>query len=288
MKFYDYQDIYAWDSEIFGDMRSHIKNHTEYLNFLEYQVVHHPETDPVFAEEQKAKVLLARLEEKWIAAKRPYYDIYPSMIPILEGLKLDFPLEEAPLPQGLGELLIRFPEGHDIKAVFLAYRKFADEKFFRMMMNCLFARPVCGEDKVNITISWSRESTGESVFNRMLDGENDQNEEQFALLKRVFTVGIGICLIGNDPEIVEQQVLSKDLAKLTDANREQLINKAVRRGKFGFSLGKELEKIPHLRRPHPCWVAYGPGRKLRKLKLRKGSIVHREKIEKMPTGLLDA
>ena len=48
-----------------------------------------------------------------------------------------------------------------------------------------------------------------------------------------------------------------------------------------------IEKIPHIRRPHLCWVPYGPGRKKRKLILRKGSIVHRDVVEKMPTGELD-
>ena len=93
----------------------------------------------------------------------------------------------------------------------------------------------------------------------------------------------------HDPELIIPDVLNKDRDKFLNANDElrlKLIDRAKRRGKFGFTLGRDLEKIPHVRRPHPALVWTGVGRKIPKIIMRAGSIVHREKIEKVPTGYL--
>ena len=90
-----------------------------------------------------------------------------------------------------------------------------------------------------------------------------------------------ICLLGNDPDLIEPDVLNKDQGKeLTQA----IIDRAKRRGKFGFNIGKGIEVIPHVRRPHPALVWTGQGRKVPKIVLRKGCVVHRETVMRIPTG----
>jgi hypothetical protein len=76
----------------------------------------------------------------------------------------------------------------------------------------------------------------------------------------------------------------KDEHKLNDATLSKLVEKAKRRGKFGFSLGKNIEVVPHIRRPHPALVWTGVGRSIPKIIMRAGSVVHRDKISQIPTG----
>ena len=285
MKFNDYTDSYVWDNRD-GMLKAHgINNITDLNNYFAGVI---RKTGGVMGSDYGdiVRYLLISREMDWIEAKRPYYDVYPSMIPILEGLKLDFSLKDVTLPMGFRELLVRFPVGHDVQCIFFSLEKVEGE--YRCLMNSYFMSEESNdEDRVTITTMWQDDATGQSAVDYLKGCDSGMSDYKLNQMTRFFKIFIGICLIGNDPEIVERQVLSKDLIKLTDENYERLADKAKKRGKFGFSFGAQLEKIPHLRRPHPCWVPYGPGRKYRKLKLRKGSIVHREKIEKMPTGHLD-
>jgi len=286
VKFNDYTDSYAWDNRS-NDFKSHGINNIRDLNNLFAGVIRKSGGVMDADYGDIVRYLLVSREMDWIEEKRPYYDVYPSMIPILEGLRLDFSLKDISLPMGFEQLLVRFPENHDVQYIFFSLEK--HEGQYRCLMNAHFlSKESEDEDRVTITTMWEDDATGQSALDYLKGCDPDMSEYKINQMTRFFVIFIGICLIGNDPEIVERQVLSKDLIKLNDDNHERLAEKAKKRGKFGFSFGAMLEKIPHLRRPHPCWVACGPGRKYRKLKLRKGSIVHRDKIEKMPTGLLDS
>jgi hypothetical protein len=89
---------------------------------------------------------------------------------------------------------------------------------------------------------WEDDATGQSALDYLKGCDPDMSEYKINQMTRFFVIFIGICLIGNDPEIVERQVLSKDLIKLKDDNHERLAEKAKKRGKFGFSFGAMLEK----------------------------------------------
>ena len=60
--------------------------------------------------------------------------------------------------------------------------------------------------------------------------------------------------------------------------------KAHRRGKVGWDVGRQVEVMPHYRRPHLMLAWTGPGRAVPKIVPRRGSIVHRSAVEKVPSG----
>lgn len=104
-------------------------------------------------------------------------------------------------------------------------------------------------------------------------------------MEPLFKLAITLCFIGDSPELIQPEVLNADEHKLQGQhNIEALVAKARRRGKYGFTIGKDIEVMPHYRRPHLALVWYGPGKKESKIIPRKGSIVHRSKVEKIPTG----
>jgi hypothetical protein len=317
MRFCDYQSVYVRDNELelgLGDVGSRktlkelgINNVREYAIALDDFVRDGMSKDDDIDISYRVRATLAASEASWIIGKQPYYDVYPSVIPVLENLKLDFPLDNIRLPMGLKRLLLRFPVGSYFQCIFLSMEDrgvFGDRGMasdHRLMINCMIDDKGVdtNQDRLTITTYWNAGDTGQDVFDRMAKNSrecnddhswSDSSDEQFTRagldeIRKAFVIAMGICLIGDDPSLLEPQVLRKDEGKTGD--REALVERARRKGRFGFSLGEALEKIPHLRRPHMAWVAYGPKHSLRRFQLRKHSIVHRDKIESLPTGFLE-
>jgi hypothetical protein len=88
-------------------------------------------------------------------------------------------------------------------------------------------------------------------------------------------------MLNNDPEIVEPLVLSKDRLKPHDAKH---VEKARRRGLYGWDVGRQIEVIPHIRRPHFGIRWTGNGRSVPRLVPIKGSVIHKAAITTIPTG----
>ena len=95
-----------------------------------------------------------------------------------------------------------------------------------------------------------------------------------------------LCLLDEDPEVISPDVFFDDRRDYEETGGEKYVEKARRRGKVGWDIGRRIEKLPHYRRPHMALVWTGKGRKIRKVVPRKGSIVHRDKVEEIPSGFL--
>ena len=91
-------------------------------------------------------------------------------------------------------------------------------------------------------------------------------------------------LLENDPSIISPDVLADDRAKYEASGDQKYVDKAHRRGKVGWDVGKHIEVIPHYRRPHMALVWTGRGRVVPRVVPRRGSVVHREAVEKLPSG----
>ena len=55
---------------------------------------------------------------------------------------------------------------------------------------------------------------------------------------------------------------------------------------WSWDVGRRIELIPLFRRPHMALVSTGRGREVPKIVSRPGSVVHRQMVEKLPSGLL--
>jgi hypothetical protein len=68
-----------------------------------------------------------------------------------------------------------------------------------------------------------------------------------------------LCLLENDRSVIEPDVLSKDRDKFEFSGDAKYVDKAHRRGKIGWNVGRRIEVAPHYRRPHMAlvWTARG-------------------------------
>jgi hypothetical protein len=83
-------------------------------------------------------------------------------------------------------------------------------------------------------------------------------------------------------------VLKDDEEKFERSGDLSLVEKARRRGNYGWHVGRAIEVSPHVRAASPAALYWtGEGRKIPKIRFRRGSIVHRKKLAEMPTGFLD-
>lgn len=238
----------------------------------------------------------------------PYYDVYPCIIPMLTKLDLSVvQCDSIKPPQNLNALVLRFPDvdhglrvsGQLVRCIWIAFQGVRLSTETPDIGTGLVVGVDIGEmNEDKIMTVWSIRAfplisgkTIQDVERRLKFCETSKygipiNEDE---LSQCVKVALAICLISDDPEIVQPLPLVSDQNKYETADddkRKKLINKAIRRGKHGFAVGSLLEVIPHFRRPHPALYHTGKNRTETRIVFRKGSIVHREKLTNVPTGNL--
>lgn len=264
-------------------------------------------------------ITLLQTEALWCKARRPYYNVWPGIIPALLKLKLDIDSTYFKLP--LDQLLIRFPVKAEHPLVFTA-----DGKEWRVrnimaanMMLDYRSKPgdihyIPGYTEKTIQAIAYHIDIGEEIpgsrglLSRtykhivIVPGrdvewsfthcEEHSSAEEGVRIPRQLMLDIGrlvctICLMAGDPEMVEPDVLADDVAKYEKTRDAELVTKAHRRGKVGWNVGKDIEVVPHYRRACPAALYWtGEGRRFPRIRFRKGSVVHRKRLASVPTGFM--
>jgi len=256
--------------------------------------------DKVDSSSYSMMVLHRKQDIQWAVDRKPYYAVYPSIAPMLTKLQLDkVQSSDIHLPHGLKSLSLRFPVsgelGNEVRTIWVHRLDHVRNPLTDTAGPGLSIGIDHGEVRDGLPVYLIR------CFPLI---ENQTIEDALELLPSSWTVSEGkqlepeviadavrlvctICLIGDDPSIIEPEVLSKDRHRVDQSNIENLVEKARRRGKLGWSLGRSIETIPHYRRPHPALVWTGVGRKVPKIIMRAGSVVHRDAVAAVPTGYGD-
>jgi hypothetical protein len=238
-------------------------------------------------------------ERDWEREKRPYYNVWPSIVPMLTRLNLDFDsaLIQLPLPA----LCVRLPKAENPLAF--------DWKGEEVQIRCMLMGGINDGRGISILIDVGevishgrdfgvpiytyrnfRRQSGLTVEEALRElGSNELAELGVQIPEKLVNDCVRLCctlcLLEDDPSVIEPDVLSKDRAKFDESGDEKYVAKAHRRGKVGWNVGRRVEVSPHYRRPHMMLAWTGSGRTTPKIVPRKGSIVHRQTVEKVPTGL---
>lgn len=241
-------------------------------------------------------------ELAWFRAERPYYSVFPGICSMLCRLPLD--IDSGLIHPPMEALLVRFPKEPARNPL-----RFGQEGEQRVRCFLLSETKVRGANGITLWIDIGERVMGPRAVDvpvysfrsfRTVPGRTV--EQDIAELPIDPTAGVGIqlpedlqrdlvrlactlCLLGDDPSVIEPDVLAKDRAKWEASRDPKFVSKAHRRGKKGWLVGAHLEIIPHVRRPHPALVWTEKGRAVPRIVMRKGSIVHRHKVEQIPHGL---
>lgn len=237
----------------------------------------------------------------WIENVRPYYKVYPAILSSLCRLKLDVKYECPDVPEG--QLSVRFAVGHEpstksgirISSLFLANglgRQ--DGKEFKMMIvaaNVL--TPDGNPDFVRFMIDTNPDNA-KSIEESLEIGDPNNNTPLTnkgvqALATRI---ALTVCMLEHDPDIITPEILSKDEERYqgeTEEWKRRAEERARKRGKVGWSIGKEFQKrvnSPHYTNPHFAIRHTGPGKKIPKIVPVRGYWSGKEKLTTIPTGYI--
>lgn len=201
--------------------------------------------------------IITAIEAVWYAQHRPFYRLWPSLIPVFQRVSLNITLKNIQaqprvfliqLPAAQGSILVAQTKAHTLGVVV-------------QTQNCVAANVI-------------KDST------KPLAGQI----EEHPVYTPMFHIAVAVLLLDDNPELIEPMILQADQHK---PRTEALVRKAHRRGLYGWNIGQHVEVAPHIRLPHMGHRWTGPGRQILKLVPIKGCLVHKAAITTIPTENLD-
>lgn len=247
-----------------------------------------------------------RTEGEWLYQERPYYDLYPSVAEAFTKIDLSkVPCESVSLP--LPNLMIRLAVGHElngIRSILVSQSDNGSElveggKIVKVEgAKCWMIRINTGETtpaRNNVllpvhTVSGIVLKPGCTLSERLLRGREqpycDDRDVDPDVVDTAARIVCAICMLAGDPDLIEPEPLEADRVKWEATHDMALIEKAGRRGKRAWAVGKHIEVAPGFRRPHFAIRWCGKGGTEPRLRPIRGCLVRRQAVVEVPTGFL--
>lgn len=247
-------------------------------------------------------------EHNWISDKKPYYNLWPGIVEPLRRTRLDVPGDSVHLPRS--PILLRFAEGHELAEGDVKCRSVIASEVEVVEENKEETRGIClwcdfgeyeqiGSEQFMIgtyrvfRLSGMTVQEGMDISNRRFDPISPVEEK---LLDEVCKIVIAVALMNEDEDFFSPDILGKDrgiYSSTNDPARKQVIEeRARRRGKIGWDVGKELHDTPHVVPPYFAirWMNAQKGKPGAKPVLRpiSGYVTHKKLITNVPTGYLSS
>ncbi|MCK9459548.1 MAG: hypothetical protein M0R80_07910 [Proteobacteria bacterium] len=250
-----------------------------------------------------------KAEANWLKADRPFYNVWPKIIPMLIRLNLN-KIDTSWVRPPLSELCIRLPERDNP----LGFEYKQQQYFVRTILiaDALIGTSLAGSSRgVCIWLDFGEVETqmvcgvpiSAPIHNYYMfqctEGVSVQEEIEKLPPDPGLSYGVQIphtlvldcirlictlCFLGNTPQLITPDVLADDFLKFENTGDWKYVEKARRRHKYGWNVGKHIEVNPHWRRPHLALYWVGKGRTIPEILPRKGALIHKELVDKVPTG----
>ncbi|HTQ39901.1 MAG TPA: hypothetical protein VMJ32_12805 [Pirellulales bacterium] len=218
--------------------------------------------------QQKVEIDRYQAEIHWLELGKPYFNIWPSIIPMLTDVQLDVPADTLKLPYPV--FVLRLPpqdnpltvcEGHIVQSILvLRGVKTKDNQ------HCVVLWIDIGErvGPLNMpSIHWGRldmdpDKTIDAAFGGIPDNNLPGINISDELRRKCLRLAVSICFLSTGMDkLVEPDILSKDIAAYAEAHRKNdtpriktIEERAVRRGKLGFNVGKSEHLRPLINPPN--------------------------------------
>lgn len=223
--------------------------------------------------EREAFLAIARvaaMEKRWADAGRPYYNIWPSMLEVLQNCNLTG-IYGRQLVLPVPALLLRMPGEH----------------------GAILVR----QSAAAIVLAWSPMTVKDDAVRvqpirsdvLLLDALNSGNKDDgfYEVARAGMSMVAAVAMLRENPDIIQPLPLNADAFRYAQTQDPALITKAKRKGLFGFDVGRTVESAPGFRRPHFGIRHKGRGRTIPELVPIRGCMVKKKVIMEVPTGYLD-
>jgi hypothetical protein len=219
-------------------------------------------------------------ERLWVKQQRSYYRVWPAIFSCFTKFRLSISPKDLSLPARIIEIRTPCTNG-GLPALLVAALSTTTESRVATKLIVVSA----GNNSLN-TGFLVMSLDGDSPIDTLLvsSGYNKNNPWRHAA--NAIRLAISVLLLADDPSIIEADVLSADAADYERTGDQKYVDRAHRRGKIGWNIGKSFEMMPHFRRPHFALFHTGPGRTIPRILPVKGCVVHRQKVVAVPTGYI--
>lgn len=243
------------------------------------------------AEHRGAYLTMLRNEARWYENRRPYYKVYPCVVDALCRLKLEFNCPCPKVPEGT--ISIRFAEGHEPEkdgnsiAALLVYSESGYDEKTGEQKDVLFVQVALKENPAAYYWFYFDTNTPDMTIEECLN-QNQAVANYEEVRKLATRIALTTCMLAHDPDIITPEVLAADQTRYDkekdEAWKRNAERKARNKGVLGWSVGKNIEVTPHIRRPHWALRHTGPNRSIPKVVPVKGCKVKARKLTEVPTG----
>jgi hypothetical protein len=248
------------------------------------------------------RAIASIVENRFVSADRPFFNVYPKIADSL--LKTNLSIKPGDISRSLihdiPAISVHLPVGSDaakqvgtnwfILSLFIGP---AFEKMKKLGLSKLFLTEepfMCvysnSDDMASMRLSTSvMDHTFADAEWIDVEGSRNAVPEDGYDKKKVDSLcrlALGILFLAADPEYVKPVLLKADENKTTPL--EERIDRAKRRGVYGFTIGEEVERCPHFRRPHFAIRWTGNVGKIPKLVPVKGAVIGKKLMTTVPTG----
>lgn len=223
----------------------------------------------------------------WYKQGRPFLNLYPSIYKAL--LRTRLTIDPAHIPRStiheLGAIEVRLPETEKVPSFLLSI--LSEEIWGGVVtpaVQCntlLNNRSEVLQRTVNFGTTANQQTTDYSTLNVTTD--------ESLLLDVMMKLALGALFLASDLRYLEPVLLKKDRHVYNDSEAlERAVQRARRKGIIGFNLGEKAEKSPHFRCPHFAIRWKGKGGTRPELVPVKASVVHKDKLNQIPSGYRDS
>jgi hypothetical protein len=236
-------------------------------------------------------------EIKWANGSMPFFNIYPQVASALCRTSLNLNVDAVPksIVQELRTICVRFSECSPIKRRhgvgwffmdFAPTKKVTEIATLSDQLNIMSGGKPGGFSVAYQTekdvFSFAAESGMSFSESELLLKKDLESDEEAECRRKIASIALGVMLLAADPDYIKPVLLKADEGKTTSI--EDRIARAKNRGVFGFTIGEDIERSPHFRRPHFAIRWTGKGGTIPKLVPVKGAIIGKEIMTTVPTG----
>jgi len=248
---------------------------------------------------------LGMAEYAWYYAKQPYYNIWPGIIePLMKVDRTKMPSTHLHLPES--SMVMRLAEdnkqfymhGHPVRGIMVSRgQTSADTKTGCKEIMSIFIQTgevvtlSSGTQMQHMSFMYlglRDDLTAQGSFDHIREKFGTQyTPEEMVTAMNLVSLLVGVCMLSTEKEdeLIIPDVLSADRDAFERTKDDKYVEKARRRGKFGWDVGKHLTVSPHWRTGHMMLLRSGVrNRQQSRLVWRRGTMVKRNVASQVPTG----